>query len=146
MGLDMMLNAEKFVWGDDDRKKIGDVIKEIYPELKGSELQHFSVEVGYWRKANQIHSWFVENCQRGVDECQETNITKDNLIELLDICERIKENTGLAAELLPASTGFFFGSEEYDEYYFQNIDDTIDILKRAIPLFENYDITYRSSW
>ena len=29
--------------------------------------------VAYWRKANAIHSWFVENCQDGVDECQYSN-------------------------------------------------------------------------
>ena len=27
------------------------------------------VEIGYWRKSNQIHKWFVDNIQEGVDNC-----------------------------------------------------------------------------
>ena len=26
-------------------------------------------EVGYWRKANAIHGWFVRNVQNGKDDC-----------------------------------------------------------------------------
>ena len=25
---------------------------------------------GYWRKANQIHKWFVDNVQGGIDDCR----------------------------------------------------------------------------
>ena len=38
-------------------------------------------EVGYWRKANQIHKWFVDNVQDGVDDCGEYKVTKEQLIE-----------------------------------------------------------------
>ena len=29
----------------------------------------FFKEVMYWRKANYIHNWFVENIQNGSDDC-----------------------------------------------------------------------------
>ena len=47
-------------------------------------------EVGYWRKANQIHSWFVNNVQDGVDDCEyHHEVTKEILEELLSICKNV---------------------------------------------------------
>jgi hypothetical protein len=110
-----------------------------------------SEEVGYWRKANQIHSWFVHNCQGGVDECQMTLVTKEKLEELLVICLDIsknKDNVSLAKKELPTQLGFFFGGTEYDEYYYHEINETIDILKKVLAEtdFEKQTITYQSSW
>lgn len=49
--------------------------------------------VGYWRKANHIHNWFVENVQDGIDECQPTEVTAKQLEDLLDTCKRVKESS-----------------------------------------------------
>lgn len=47
-------------------------------------------EIGYWRKANQIHNWFVEHVQDGEDDCCYHNeVTKELLEELLDTCEEV---------------------------------------------------------
>jgi hypothetical protein len=47
-------------------------------------------QVGYWRKANQIHNWFVKNIQDGVDDCNyHREVTEEDLNELLDICKRV---------------------------------------------------------
>ena len=48
-----------------------------------------SKKVGYWRKANAIHNWFVENVQDGIDNCGEYVVTKEQLETLLDICETV---------------------------------------------------------
>lgn len=105
-------------------------------------------QIGYWRKANQVHSWFVHNCQDGVDECQLAEVPKEKLEELLVICLDIQKNKGIASSELPTSAGFFFGSTEYDEYYFQDIEDTIEILGRVLEDtdFEKEIVFYRSSW
>ena len=29
-----------------------------------------SIQVGYWRKVNAIHNWFIENLTDGEDNCQ----------------------------------------------------------------------------
>lgn len=50
-------------------------------------------EVGYWRKANAIHGWFVENVQDGVDECQLSDVPRQKLEELLETCKRVMEET-----------------------------------------------------
>jgi hypothetical protein len=43
-------------------------------------------EVGYWRKANAVHGWFVRECADGVDECQEIPVSKIKLLELQAHC------------------------------------------------------------
>lgn len=51
---------------------------------------HIMEEVGYWRKANQIHNFFVENVQDGEDDCSYHNeCTKEILEDLLDKCYKV---------------------------------------------------------
>lgn len=49
-------------------------------------------QVGYWRKENMIHQWFVDHVQDGIDDCRYHNeCTKEILEELLDTCEKVKQ-------------------------------------------------------
>ena len=43
-------------------------------------------EVGYWRKANAVHGWFVRECGNNVDECQEIPVSTIKLMELQALC------------------------------------------------------------
>lgn len=119
-------------------------------KIADNKVDNFE-EVGYWRKANHIHKWFVDNCQNGIDECQMVIVKKEKLEELLVTCLDIinnKDNKSLAKRELPTQNGFFFGGTEYDEYYFQKIESTIEILKKVLEEtnFEESVITYQSSW
>ena len=50
-------------------------------------------EVGYWRKANHIHNWFVENIQNGTDDCNyHREVTEEDLKELLDVCQKVLDS------------------------------------------------------
>lgn len=84
-----------------------------------------TIEVGYWRKANAIHKWFVDNIQDGNDDCKDYKIDIEYIIKLKEVCEQVKNNTAHAHKLLPTQGGFFFGSTEYGECYFEDIDLTI---------------------
>ena len=119
-------------------------------------------EVGYWRKANAIHRWFIENCAPRdgagdtVDDCRPVAVDVDQLELLLDACKQIKDNHKLAPTLLPTQKGFFFGPTEYDEWYFDHIDSTIKIIEPVIEFMNNietddtsdeyYTIIYEASW
>lgn len=46
-------------------------------------------EIGYWRKANAIHRWFVENVQNGEDDCRDYFVTKEQLTELLNLVNQV---------------------------------------------------------
>lgn len=148
MGLDMYLNAERYLWdfGDGDDKELADNIGQLIGLPTGRKVKTITVEAGYWRKANQIHNWFVQNVQDGVDECQEAYVPREKLQELKEVCQKILDDNELAPTLLPTSSGFFFGGTEYDQWYFSDLTDTINIIDDALAMPDNWDFNYRSSW
>jgi hypothetical protein len=150
MGLDMHLTAEVYISSySEEHRKLFNYIKNKAPEgLKGFEPTHVSFEVGYWRKANAIHKWFVDNVQDGKDDCQTVEVSFDKLLELKDVCQRVLNDKKLAPELLPCSSGFFFGSVEYNKYYFDDVSKTVEIIDSILtnPCHEYWEIKYRSSW
>lgn len=106
-------------------------------------------EVCYWRKANQIRKWIVENCGYPVDgNCEEVEVSKENLENLIDTCRKVVDNPKLADELLPCSKGFFYGSQEYDEWYFEELKDTIVACENIIhdTDWEKEKIIYSDWW
>jgi hypothetical protein len=150
MGLDMYLNKRTYVqqWEHqkpEERYNV-EVTKGGKPtNINTKNVKYIIEEAGYWRKQNQIHRWFVENIQNGTDDCGEYYVSKAHLETLLELCEKVKADNTLADELLPSASGFFFGGTEYDEWYFNGIDNTIDILKEALE-DENGEYLYSSSW
>lgn len=106
MGLDMYLErCKRKAWGfrSVDIKDVKENNPKLYEEIKpfltlrGDYYQWEDIfeEVGYWRKANAIHKWFVDNVQDGVDNCEYYEVTKEQLEELLDICKTIKAESKL---------------------------------------------------
>lgn len=147
MGLDMFLYAKRTFWNFNDAdKEIEQKVSSVLPEIDGMEFRSIVVEAGYWRKANQIHRWFVENVQEGKDDCNEYWVSREKLQQLLDLCKQLMADTTKAWELLPTSKGFFFGSTQYDTMYWEDIQHTIDVLEKCLALPENWDFEYRASW
>ena len=106
-------------------------------------------EVAYWRKANAIHSWMIRNTNYS-DDMPMTNITRENIERLKHDCEDIlrecevsicdKEvcgfgNVEYAQTNMPTMDGFFFGSLYYDNWYFYDINLTIEYCEKIL---ENY--------
>ena len=93
MGLDMFLTKKTYIWSDWNNGGKRDLfqlqIPEKYNHIKPERINEISEEVAYWRKSNQIHSWFVENVQNGVDDCGEYYVSKEKLQELVDLCEKV---------------------------------------------------------
>jgi hypothetical protein len=91
--------------------------------------------MAYWRKANQVHGWFVDNIQNGVDECQYAEVNLEQLAGLKTTCERLLNEPDLAETNLPPRSGFFFGSYEVDEWYMNDLKETIEQIE-AIEIAE----------
>lgn len=149
MGLDMYLTAERYYMGekyfnDPAGVRIFDAAVADVPE--GYTVKAVRVEAAYWRKANQIHAWFVDNVQNGEDECRPHYVEREKLQELIDLCKRAIETKD--ASLLTPRGGFFFGSTEIDEYYWDDLQNTIDQLFKALRSFDEKDWTfeYCSCW
>jgi len=149
MGLDMYLDKEVYVGGNFEHREVKGVvdisIRGKKHNIPLNKISTISLRAGYWRKANHIHNWFVDNVQNGVDECQKSWVTLEQLTELKGVCERVLKNRELAGELLPTIGGFFFGSTEYDKYYFDDIKDTIKIINECLK-DNSGDYYYQSSW
>lgn len=160
MGLDMYLHKKKYI-GNATIK----LLSNEYGWYKnaGEEYSNvcvLTIETCYWRKANAIHKWFVDNVQDGNDDCGEYEVSFEKLQELLNICKELKSkmvlsedtnengykyvvNYTICEKLLPTQDGFFFGSTSYDEWYYKDIENTIKMLENEDGEDEYY---YTSSW
>lgn len=149
MGLDMYLNARRFIRHDEFEKK--KAVAAVFPETANSaqQVEGVIVDAIYWRKANAIHNWFVRNVQDGEDNCGTYFVAREHLVELLDLCEQVLKNRSLAEELLPPISGFFFGSTAIDDGYFSDLEHTRDSIARVLeqyPEGSGWDFEYTSSW
>ena len=135
--------------------------------------------IGYWRKSNQIHNWFVKNVQGGKDDCEIYVVTIEQLQKLKDACTDVLshctlekgtvtngyqydekgnaiplEEDGLvikdsdyAKKVLPSTSGFFFGSTDYDQWYFEDVKYTAKLLEEILNADDGtYHYFYRASW
>jgi hypothetical protein len=166
VGLDMYLEVRKYVSRMDfstpgkptDSQEYRDLIANApvgidkYSDFGGISI---SYPVGYWRKANAIHGWFVSNVQGGEDNCQPHHVYREQLSELAETCDlllRAPVGAGyedLVNDILPPTQGFFFGGYEIDEYYREDIKYTkemIDHVLSVIPDDYGWSFYYTSSW
>ena len=183
MGLDMNLYRQRYVknWDLDNPKyevtvKRGgnDLPKETFDPKKVTTVTE---EIGYWRKANQIHKWFIENCAGGEDDCRPVRVSRRQLEELLQTVNQVLASSKLvkgkiengqratsigwepimedgeyikdptvAKALLPTESGFFFGSQGYDQYYHRDLVHTKAILEEALGSDSEVDFEYQASW
>lgn len=155
MGLDMYLTAKKYLWHDKDAELASDIAEKLGvkadPERRfnGSSLVVKGIEVDamYWRKANAIHGWFVENIQDGEDDCREYYVDREQLEQLRDLCADILEHPDAERDSdLEPTEGFFFGSTEKDEYYYDDLRNTVEGINRALTLDPSFSFYYCSSW
>lgn len=134
-------------------------------------------ENAYWRKANQIHKYLCDNGEV-IREDIEYIVSKQVLVNLLEICKKIKEkavlkegqlfigykwengqqipmhrngkyieNSEEIEAMLPTQSGFFFGSTAYDEFYMEDIEETIRKLEPIInDLKDDEETLYYASW
>ena len=129
---------------------------------KENRITHKVDELIYWRKANAIHRFFLENgeiVQDGVSAI----ISKEVIEDLLDKCNEVLEkaivkegkinvgrqfkdgewieltrdgkyieNVDEIESILPTQDGFFFGSTDYDEFYLEDIKWTKEQLEKVL--------------
>ena len=147
MGLDMYLTAKRYLSEYDEKDK--PVLKKLDEIFPGKKVNRIEGNACYWRKANHIHQWFVKNVQNGKDECLQHYVSREQLLDLIETCEAVEEQPEKASELLPPQTGFFFGRTEIDEYYMNDLDDTVKQITQALnryPSEEGWSFEYCSSW
>lgn len=163
MGLDMYLAARKSLYSSKyhapDKDAVTalralDILKGVPTRDDGTDAIEIKIDLMYWRKANHIHAWFVENVQKGADDCGNYYVEREQLAALDKLCAEVvmSRSTSVAEEKLPCSTGFFFGGTDYDEWYFEQTKDTMVGLQKLLELSEpggpldGWSFEYHSSW
>ncbi len=152
------LELKEICWSNANLTTLKKEKSELYFKIK-DYVKHFEefefkweslfTEVIYWRKANHIHHWFVQNVQGGIDDnLALTEVKKVQIVELYQHCHSILKDKSKAINLLPTMYGPFFGSLEYDSIYFDETERTLNTLKEVLedPFFENNYLLYQSSW
>ena len=161
MGLDQYLTAKKYVSKFDYSDSQNRIITQEYMDLlpmdtpdiaQYGEFAGITVTypVGYWRKANAIHNFFVQNVGEGIDNCQEMWVDRETLVDLRSRCDGVLNADDMekkAKEVgLETADGFFFGNTEYGDWYKDDLKLTVEICDKVLDIPEEYSLHYQASW
>jgi hypothetical protein len=156
MGLDMYLFKAKrsmdladrvmlkLIWSIDEPNQVRDsnlqafLLKHTVPgEDNGQPTSKMTREIGYWRKANSIHWWLYQNCcPDGDPDYRPFVVTAEKLNCLKEVCKKLlvinqtdkAKAVAVAKEDLPTRSGFFFGSTDYGDSYWEDLENTVKII------------------
>jgi hypothetical protein len=145
MGLDMYLKGKRYLFDKEvEEHSFDDVLKFT----GGRKPKEITFMLGYWRKANAIHNWFVKNVQGGEDDCKEYLVPFSYLVKLRDACKEALDNNN--PDILEPVSGFFFGSTDIDDWYWEDIKKTHELMAELCQdpdiACGNIDVYYQSSW
>lgn len=142
-----------------------------YKDINYDRVTYIEENVAYWRKFNALHNWFIQLSGRE-DDCSPIYVSKEALESLLNTLEEVlnvldnsevvlNSETYMSGEiytykvykcadkieeLLPPTEGFFFGSTDIDEYYYNQVRNTIVIIKNELANSHNAEFYYQASW
>ena len=103
-----------------------------FHKIKTKELRSF-------RKVNFLVKFF-ETKGMDVEHQHPIWVGKEDCEELASLCNQVLSDHSKAKELLPTMSGFFFGSTDYNDYYFQDVEDVKNFLVNTlIPEFDKLD-------
>lgn len=174
MGLDMYLFAEvtvfPTVWTD-KKDDDGHAISYIDPRAVSiaslfggggavcrNGWMDVKIPVGYWRKANALHAWFIR--EQAEDDCKPFSVTLEELENLDKICEEVIADPSKGQELLPTRSGFFFGPTDLNDpdtlrWYIEDLERTRSIIANCKKFHDDYKLInekgmisfiYEASW
>lgn len=158
MGLDMHLTGDLYLWNSNEKdREIAKAVDTLLERLdfdsgssRESKVKSIGIDIMYWRKANAIHEFFVDTVQYGDDDCKRYLVEDEQLQELIELCkqELNARGTDEAGTFLEPAEGFFFGSKDLDDYYYDELQRTADGLTKFLEseLSKRCDIYYQSSW
>ena len=109
--------------------------EKLIDELNDIDCENFEF-LAYFRKVNFLFEFFSGSLN---EEETTAVITRGEMEELIEKCEFVLNNRDKASENLPTCDGFFFGSLDYDDYYFESV---AKVLLSFQVILENYSDDY----
>lgn len=120
----------------------------LYTQSKpGNQLgeQLPRTEVAYFRKFNALLKWVDTHVEK-VANCEDIILDKNTLQKLLQTLERL---TGKNCQReFPTTDGFFFGSMQYDTWYWQDVGRLKKVLRTLLKEtdFDKSTIYFHAWW
>lgn len=110
------------------------------------ELKHcFTPEDVYFRKVNFVYAFFSNEMVN--ESCI---VDKTRIGQLKDACEDVlahKGDVSYAQSVLPTQGGFFFGSTDYDDWYWNDVKECLTKIKRLYKSMGEDDfVLWDFSW
>ena len=117
----------------------------FYVENRADDEIKEPQEFSYYRKFNALQGYFEKNF--ALENCGRVQITKEIREDLLNIINEILEDQNKAEELLPVQQGFFYGTYEYDDFYFQDLYSLErDLIHMKFINYDEYNLYFTSNW
>lgn len=125
-------------------------IDEVDTQITNEIKDYYRLHDAYFRKVNFIYGYFSTKL---VDEC--CIASKEDIDRLVNVCREVlthhntDEDNGVAyaSENLPTHTGFFFGSYEYDDWYWSDVKDCIKQMSELSKTLKEGDmVLFYFSW
>ena len=158
MGLDITFYKAKRSKDNETKERLEEIRKELATEyLKSIDERNSKLineledekekinpwnEVAYFRKVNFLIPFF------GYEEnCSNIEIDKYQVEDLIEACKEVLANHDKASFLLPTQTGFFFGSTDYDDWYFDDVQNVKEKFEEVLADFDmDEDILLMHCW
>lgn len=158
MGLDITFYKAKRLKDNETKERLEEIRKELATEyLKSIDERNSKLineledekekinpwnEVAYFRKVNFLIPFF------GYEEnCSNIEIDKYQVEDLIEACKEVLANHDKASFLLPTQEGFFFGSTDYDDWYFDDVQNVKEKFEEILADFDrDEDILLMHCW
>lgn len=129
--------ATEYIKSIDERNS--KVIKEVEEEKENTNPWN---KVAYFRKVNFLIPFF------GYEEnCSNIEIDKYQVEDLIEACKEVLANHDKASFLLPTQAGLFFGSTDYDDLYFDDVQNVKEKFEEVLADFNmDEDILIMHCW
>ena len=99
-------------------------------------------EVLYYRKVNFLFKFFRDN-ETLIDDCY-CWVSKESATKLVEACQEVLslKDYDKSNDVLPTCSGCFFGSINYDNYYYEDVEEVMNDFKRLLEGWKENERVY----
>ena len=128
---------------------------EPLPEIfkQTSKLLSENISNIFIRASEEMNNLTAEEAWNKSLEKSSTYLSKDDIEEILKKLKIIKAVPSSALEIMPPTPGFFFGSQDIDEWFIRDVEYSVELFEDVLEMLEKndkrknyYEIYYQASW
>lgn len=140
MGLDAWLDLSIYIFARKAQSELQTALGAPFP------VKSIVCTVCYWRKAYNIHNWFVRRVHDDALQ-HDVRLSIDDVRALLSDCEYACDHPDAPHPMFDPIPQSHFDSYEKDEWYFDCLRTTKEALAEALPKLTGAgDLTYSTSY